>query len=62
SPDAKHPEWRLSAAVPESNRNEVCWPSTFYKQQREQRLFDPSSNIRYCGSRVFNTLVGVWGE
>ena len=27
-------------------------------QQREQRLFYPSSNIRYCGSRVFNTLVG----
>ena len=28
------------------------------KQQREQRFFNPPSNICYCGSRVFNTLVG----
>ena len=32
--------------------------STSRKQQREQRLFYPSSNIRYCGSRVLSTLVG----
>jgi len=32
------------------------------KKQREQRFLYLPSNFRYCGSRVFNTLVGAWGE
>ena len=31
------------------------------KQQREQSFIANSRYIRYCGSRVFNTLVRVWG-
>ncbi|MDO5327048.1 MAG: hypothetical protein Q4G00_10060, partial [Clostridia bacterium] len=32
--------------------------STSCKKQREHRFLYLPSNIRYCGSRVFNTLVG----
>jgi hypothetical protein len=32
------------------------------KQQREQRFFNPSSSIRYCGSRAVTALAQVWAR
>ena len=47
---------------PKATEVPACFPYTICKQLREQRFLYQPSNFRYCGSRVFNTLVGVWGE
>ena len=61
-------KWETGASMPDISLLPIL-AETFgvsidelFDLTREQRFLNPLSNIRYCGSRVFNTLVGVWGE
>ena len=49
---------RFQPPCPKAAEVHICLVLISCKKQREQRFFNPPSNIRYCGSRVFNTLVG----
>jgi len=42
SPDAKHPEWRLSAAVPESDRSERSFDFNILQATAGTKLFRPA--------------------
>ena len=61
-------KWETGASMPDISLLPIL-AETFgvsidelFDLTREQRFLNPLSNIRYCGSRVFNTLVGLWGE
>ena len=61
-------KWEAGASMPDISLLPIL-AETFgvsidelFELTREQRFLNPLSNIRYCGSRVLNTLVGVWGE
>ena len=61
-------KWETGASMPDISLLPIL-AETFgvsidelFDLTREQRFLNPLSNIRYCGSRVFNTLVGLLGE